>query len=80
MQEDQEEKLKDVLILPKRMEYKIDGLRSELKEQIDQVKAQSKSELKQIEVYVQTLHSDLQTAQEALKNQIRSKMPEETKT
>ena len=31
-QEEQEEKLKDVLIVPKRMEYKVDELRSELKE------------------------------------------------
>ena len=57
--QDQERKIQDVLIVPKRMEYKIDGLKSELKEEIELVKTYSKSELKQIETYVQTLHTDL---------------------
>ena len=33
--QDQEKKMQDVLIVPKRMEYKIDGLKSELKEEIE---------------------------------------------
>ena len=44
--QDQERKIQDVLIVPKRMEYKIDGLKSELKEEIELVKTYSKSELK----------------------------------
>ena len=78
--QDQEEKIKDVLIVPKRMEYKIDGLRSELKEQLEQFRSKNAGELKQMETYVQTLHSDLQAAQEALRSKAVNQSSEEVRT
>lgn len=38
--------MKDVLIVPQRMEYKADGLRADLKKDLEAVRAQNASELK----------------------------------
>ena len=44
------------------MEYKADGLRDDMKKDLEAMRAQNRSELKQLETYIQTLHNDLQTA------------------
>ena len=74
---EQEQQMKDVLIVPQRMEYKADGLRADLKKDLEAMRAQNASELKQLETYIQTLHNDIQAAQEALKDSLVRKVPDE---
>ena len=44
--------MKDVLIVPQKMDYKAEGLKEDLKKDLESMKAQNKSELKQLETYI----------------------------
>ena len=47
-----EQQMKDVLIVPQKMDYKAEGLKEDLKKDLESMKAQNKSELKQLETYI----------------------------